>query len=128
MRCSAARCGAVRRGAVRYSSAPLGASLAGGRKSVRIREEYVQFDGGLKGSLWDRESPCEEKSSGRSGGFRMREREGGGGAREEAPTPTRSIRYANAHQLFGNGDESREWEGWPVGLGRSKMVLEDVDM
>lgn len=37
------------RGAVRCDPALPGASLAGGRKSVRMREEYVRL-GGLKGS------------------------------------------------------------------------------
>lgn len=97
------------------------------------REEYVQLGtlgGGLKGSRSGlRESMRREKRNGRKSCVCacvcMCVYEGGGG---EA-TPTRSIRYASVvHQLFGNGDELGEGRMAPVGLGRSKMVLENIDM
>lgn len=59
------------RGAVRCDPALPGASLAGGRKSVRMREEYVRL-GGLKGSRWI-ERVCARETE-RSEGSRVREK------------------------------------------------------
>lgn len=64
----------------------------------------------------------------------MRERAGGGGRggreRMEGSTNTHEKYPLREHctPTFRQWGMSREREGWPVGLGRSKMVLEDVDM
>lgn len=73
---------------------------------IRTREEYVQLDGGFGRVVVDRKREKEREGGWEEEGGREREDERGA-----APTPTRSIRYTSAHQLFGNGDE---WEGWPV--------------
>lgn len=57
----------------------------------------------------------------------MRRKGGEGHQHPREVSATRALRT----NFSAMGDESRGRggrEGWPVGLGRSKMVLEDVDM
>lgn len=84
------------------------ASLVRGRKSIYT---YARRVCAARRRVWKGRGRSKEREREREGGWEEeggREREGERGA---APTPTRSIRYTSAHQLFGNGDE---WEGWPV--------------
>lgn len=114
----------------------------------------MRLGGGLKGSRWIervyargversegsrvREKESERERVREGGGERERERvregegERGGGVRGERMGEHQHSREISAtralHTNFSVMGMSWERVGWPVGLGRSKMVLEDVDM